>query len=234
MLSRKNSSEPFVGSKGSWKAGLYLFVYAITFSFAYVTLETGLGALILFGSVQITLISISLLTGNRLGVLEWVGVLIAFSGFSYLVLPTLSTPSVVGFILMAFSGVAWGLYTQIGRGSTNPLSDTTYNFLRTLPWVILLVALAFPFMTLTFKGFVLAVLSGSLTSGIGYTIWYGALRGLSSIQAAVVQLLVPAIAAIGGVLFANELISMRLVISSTLVLGGILLVILGKHRSEQH
>ncbi|MCL4130521.1 UNVERIFIED_CONTAM: hypothetical protein GTU68_000833, partial [Idotea baltica] len=215
-------------SKGSWRAAVMLFVYAATFSFAYVSLETGTGALILFAAVQITMVLVSAFSGNKLHLVEWSGLGIAFIGLVYLVLPGLATPSLFGFILMAVSGVAWAVYTLSGKTSTNPLCDTTYNFLRTLPFVIILAIFTIHNSHLTMQGILLAVLSGAIASGAGYTIWYSALGGLSTIQAAVLQLLVPAIAALGGVAFVDEPLSMRLVISSLLILGGILFVILGK------
>ncbi|MBL4782596.1 MAG: DMT family transporter [Porticoccaceae bacterium] len=222
-----------VSSKGSWTASLMLFIYAITFSFAYISLETGTGALILFGSVQITMILTGLSLGNRLHIVEWLGVLIAFTGFVYLLMPGLGAPSLQGFVLMSVAGIAWGYYTLAGKGSKNPLRDTAYNFYRTLPLVFILIALTFQHAALSQKGVVLAVLSGGIASGVGYTIWYMALRGLSGTQAAVVQLLVPVIAAMGGVLFTNEIFSLRMALSALLILGGILVVVLGKHYFDQ-
>ncbi|WP_422138144.1 DMT family transporter [Endozoicomonas sp. ALC020] len=206
-----------------------LFLYAIAFSFAYLSLNTGTGALILFASVQITIIVAELVTGKKLLPVEWLGAFIAFLGFVYLVIPGLSTPSLTGFILMTVSGVAWGFYTLAGRGSQNPLGDTTYNFVRTLPFVLILGLVSIQDSRLSTEGVILAVVSGGVTSGIGYMIWYIALAGLSGTQSAVVQLLVPVIAAIGGVLFTNETLSMRLVLSSLMILGGILTLISGKH-----
>lgn len=210
-----------------------LFIYAVSFSFAYISLDTGVGALILFGSVQITMIFVGIVSGNKLHYVEWVGVIIAFSGFIYFVMPGLSTPSLIGFVFMAAAGVAWGLYTLAGTGSTNPLSDTTYNFLRTFPLVIILIALTFQHATFSQKGILLAVLSGTITSGVGYAIWYTALGGLSAVQASVVQLLVPLIAAVGGVLFANEIFSLHLALSSAMILGGVLIVVLGRQYAKQ-
>ena len=220
-------------SKGSWKASLMLFIYAITFSFAYISLETGTGALILFGSVQITMILNGLYLGNKLHIFEWLGVLIAFTGFVYLVIPGLDAPSLKGFLLMTVAGMAWGFYTLAGKGSKNPLSDTAYNFYRTLPFVLILIVVTFQHASLSQKGVVLAVLSGGVASGVGYTIWYMALRGLSGTQAAVVQLLVPVIAAMGGVLFANEVFSLRMALSALLIFCGILSVVLAKHYCAQ-
>ncbi len=217
------------GSKGSWKASFMLFLYAITFSFAYIPLDTGTGALILFGSVQITMILTGLYHGNKLHVSEWLGLLIAFSGLVYLLIPGVGTPSLLGFVLMAIAGIAWGFYTLAGTGSEDPLKNTAYNFYRTLPLVAILLTATLQEASFTQKGVVLAVLSGGLASGVGYTIWYMALKGLSGTQAAVVQLLVPFLAAIGGVLFANEVFSLRLALSSLMTLGGILVVVLGQH-----
>jgi len=219
-------------SKGSWKASFMLFLYAITFSFAYISLETGVGALILFGSVQMTMILVGLFSGNKLHYSEWLGVIVAFSGLVYLVLPDLTIPSFMGFILMTVAGVAWGFYTLAGKSTKNPVSDTAYNFLRTLPLVLILTVVTFQYAALSQKGILLAVLSGGIASGVGYTIWYIALGGLSTVQAAVLQLLVPMIAALGGVLFANEIFTLRLALSSLLVLGGIMAMILGRHYSE--
>ncbi|MGB5308713.1 MAG: DMT family transporter [Arenicellales bacterium] len=216
-------------TKGSWSASLMLFLYAITFSFAYITLDTGTGALILFGSVQITMILLSILSGSRLHITEWLGVVISFLGFLYLVLPGVTTPSLPGFILMTVAGIAWGIYTLKGRGSTSPVIDTAYNFLRTIPFVSILAVLTFNQMSYSSAGILLAVLSGAIASGIGYAIWYSALRGLSTAQAAVVQLLVPVIAALGGVIFVSEAITLRLTLSAILILGGILLVVLGRY-----
>lgn len=222
-------SEIELPTKGSWSASLMLFVYAISFSFAYITLDTGTGALILFGSVQITMILVSLLSGTRLHLAEWLGVIIAFTGFVYLILPSVTTPSVIGFLLMTVAGVAWGLYTLKGRGSKNPLMDTAYNFFRTTPLIVILAAISFQYAHFSSEGILLAVLSGGITSGIGYTIWYIVLGGLSATQAAVLQLLVPVIAAMGGVIFVSESITSRLIISAIMVLGGILTVVLGRY-----
>ena len=228
ILSVKGNNN-VVASKGSWTASFMLFLYAITFSYAYLSLDTGTGALILFGSVQITMILLSLVSGTRLHIIEWSGVILAFTGFVYLILPSITTPSINGFMLMTVSGVSWGIYTLKGRNSKNPLMDTSYNFLRTIPFVALLTVFTLHNMNYSSEGIVLALLSGGITSGVGYTIWYIVLRGLSSTQAAVIQLSVPVIAAIGGVIFVSEAITSRLIISTFIVLGGILMVIIGKY-----
>jgi len=224
--SRNNSA-----SRGSWPASLALFLYAIAFSYAYITLDTGTGALILFGAVQITMILLSILSGNRLHAAEWVGIGTAFAGFVYLVLPGVSAPSLIGFLLMTVAGIAWGIYTLQGRGSSDPLGDTCYNFLRTTPLVLMLAILVLPEAQFSTEGILLAVVSGAIASGIGYTIWYAALGGISTTQAAVVQLSVPVIAALGGVVFSAETITWRMTSSGALILGGILLVVLGRDKT---
>ncbi|TWX71393.1 DMT family transporter [Colwellia sp. C1TZA3] len=229
ITSKKKPAKTEIKSKGSWLAASMLFIYAVSFSYGYISLDTGTGALILFGAVQITMILTSVLSGNKLHLSEWCGLTIAFSGFAYLVIPSLTTPSLIGFMLMSISGMAWAFYTLIGRKSKNALSDTAYNFLRTAPFVLALVIFGFDNAHITSTGFLLAVLSGAIASGIGYFVWYIALTTLSVTQAAVVQLLVPIIAAVGGVIFTSELITLRLIESSTLVLGGILTVILGRY-----
>lgn len=221
-------------AKGSWVASSMLFIYATTFSYAYLSLDTATGALILFGSVQITMIFWSLMSGIRLHVTEWAGVTTAFSGFVYLVLPGVTAPSTTGFLLMMVAGVAWGIYTLKGRGSKSPLMDTAFNFLRTVPLVILLAIATISNAAYSSEGIVLALLSGGITSGIGYTIWYIALGSLSATQAAVFQVLVPVIAAVGGVVFVSEAVTSRLIISAAMILGGILLVISGKYYFTQN
>jgi len=220
-------------TKGSWISALMLFLYAIAFSYAYISLDTGIGALVLFGSVQITIILVSILSGNKLHPSEGLGMLVASGGFVYLIYPSITTPSISGFVLMAIAGIAWGIYTLKGRGSANPLSDTAFNFIRTTPFVIVIAAIAYPTIELSFQGVVLAVLSGALASGLGYTIWYIALGGLSATEAAVVQLLVPIMAAMGGVIFVSEVVTTRLILSAMLVLGGILIVVIGRYFAER-
>ena len=221
-------------AKGSWLAAIMLFTYAVTLSFGYISLDTGTGALILFGAVQITMILFNVISGSRLHYSEWLGLTCAFIGFVYLILPSITTPSLTGFILMSVSGMAWAFYTLLGRKSKHALSDTAFNFLRTSPFILILVLLSFNNLHISSNGFLLAVLSGAIASGIGYFVWYIALSGLSVTQAAVLQLFVPIIAALGGVIFTSESITLRLIESSILVLGGILLVILGRYYFSQN
>lgn len=210
-----------------------LFIYAVTFSYGYVSLDTGVGALILFGSVQITMVLSNIISGGRLSFYEWVGLLIASAGLVYLVLPGLTSPSIMGFTLMALSGAAWSGYTLIGKGSTDPLRDTAYNFLRTTPFILGLIYFNFESFNISSSGLLLAVLSGAVTSGLGYLLWYIAIGGLSITKAAAVQLFVPVLAAFGGLVFSNELITMHLIEASVLILGGVLLVILASSRSQK-
>ncbi len=218
---------------GSWLSALFLFIYAGAFSYAYISLDTGTGALILFGSVQVTMILSDIFKGKKLLLAEWLGLIIAFIGLIILLMPSASAPSLAGFLLMAISGIAWGFYTLAGRGSKTPLVDTTNNFLRTLPFIGLLMLLTLSDIELSNQGILLAIISGTVTSGLGYAIWYSALSGLTVKHAAIIQLSVPVIAAIGGVIFSNETINIELITSSFLVLGGVLTVIMGKQSMER-
>lgn len=218
---------------GSWLSAFFLFIYAGAFSYAYISLDTGTGALILFGSVQVTMILSDIFKGKKLILTEWLGLIIAFIGLIILLMPSASAPSLTGFLLMAISGIAWGFYTLAGRGSKTPLVDTTNNFLRTLPFIGLLMLLTLSHIELSNEGILLAVMSGTVTSGLGYAIWYSALSGLTVKHAAIIQLSVPVIAAIGGVIFSNETINIELITSSFLVLGGVLTVIMGKQSMER-
>ena len=238
-LTSKQKTSKSKLSKGSWISGAMLFLYAVCFSYAYITLETGVGALIAFASVQITMIAHGFIKGHRLNKIEWSGVLLAFAGFVYLMSPGISAPPAEGFILMTLSGFGWGMYSVRGLDSINPLEDTTFNFLRSNLFLVLFlffllfIIAIYPGIVkpiLSRKGILLAMISGAITSGLGYTIWYMALRGLSNVQASVVQLSVPVIAALGGILLLSEKLSMRLALSSVVILTGILLVIIGKSR----
>ena len=208
-------------ANGSWSAAALLFVYAICFSLAYNSLSTATGALVLFGFVQLSIFATGLLRGSTPTMREFCGLLLALCGLVYLLLPGLGTPSLVGFVLMAVAGIAWGGYTLKGKGSMDPLADTTWNFSRSLPLMALLLPLLWLEGQLSLEGTLLAIASGALASGVGYSIWYRALAGLSATQAGVVQLLVPVIAAFGGVVLVAEPLSWRLVAAATLILGGI-------------
>ncbi|WP_371397891.1 DMT family transporter [Fretibacter rubidus] len=214
-------------------SALMLFGYALAFSLAYLRLETGMGALILFGVVQLTMIGRGVMIGERMGVVAWVGVVTACAAFVYLVLPIstilggaddLTAPDIIGAALMAVSGVCWGVYSLLGRGAGDPLSRTARNFVWSVPlgaaamggYLALGKAASVPM-----DGIMFAVASGAITSGVGYVIWYAALRGLSATQGGIVQLSVPVIAALGGVAFVSEPLTLRLTLSVVLILGGI-------------
>jgi len=213
------------GKSGSWISAAMLFLYAVTFSFAYISLSAGTGALILFAAVQVTMIAFGLYTGERPGMLEWLGLLIAIAGLIYLVSPGVTAPSAAGSVLMATAGIAWGVYSLRGRGASNPVRVTTDNFLRTVPLAIAVVLLRLPVLTITPRGLLWAALSGSITSGVGYVLWYAALPRLTATRAATLQLAVPVLAAIGGVTVLSEAVSLRLVISAVLILSGVALAV---------
>lgn len=217
-----------VAGHGDWAAGLMLFLYAVLFSYAYISLNAAAGALILFGFVQATMIVMALAAGDRPSASEWLGWLLALGGLVWLLLPGSEAPPLGGALLMAASGIAWGVYSIQGRAQSDALAATTANFARTLIAVALLAVLTTGAMRMTPAGVLLAILSGALTSGVGYVLWYAALDYLSSIQAALVQLSVPAIAAVAGVLLLAEPLSSRLVFAGLLILGGICLAVLGK------
>lgn len=206
---------------GSWGSGFFLFAYAICFSFAYLGLSTATGALILFGCVQLTMVGVSFTKGVRPRPIEWIGLIVAFGGLVYLVLPGLSAPPLMNALLMAAAGIAWGFYTLRGKGSADPLADTAGNFVRSVPMAAAVALLFLPELHLSARGVLLAVLSGAVASGIGYSVWYAALKYHTPTRAAVLQLSVPVIAAIGGIMFLAEAASMRLFIAGALILGGI-------------
>jgi drug/metabolite transporter (DMT)-like permease len=216
--------------QGNWVSAFFLFAYAICFSFAYLGLTTGMGALILFGSVQATMIVSAIAAGERPQLLEWTGLLIALAGLVYLVLPGLGSPPVFSSILMAFAGVAWGFYTLRGRKSANPLGDTAGNFIRTVPMIVLA---SLPFLSqihYSKRGILFAVLSGTVASGVGYAVWYAALKFHTATRAAILQLSVPVLAAIGGVVLLSEYITIRLLAAGFLILGGIGLAIFARRK----
>ena len=211
--------------RGSWPSAMMLFLYAACFSFAYIGLTTGTGALILFGAVQATMISAGLLSGERLKVMHWFGFVLALAGLVYLVSPGLEAPPAFESLLMALAGIAWGVYSLRGRREGDPLADTAGNFVRALPLAVALGLLSLQHIHLTTKGALLAVASGALASGLGYVAWYAALKGLTANRAATLQLTVPLIAALGGVVFLSEEVSVRLLLSAIMILGGVKLTV---------
>jgi len=212
-------------SPKGWYSAVSLFVYAAAFSFAYVMLDAGMGALILFAAVQITMIGAGIRQGERLTLSDWLGVALAVCGLVYLLLPGTHAPPLGASALMALAGVAWGLYSLKGRGAVNPTINTAQNFLRALPLAIGLIIVYLPDMEMNMRGFILAALSGALASGLGYVIWYAALTNLRAVQASVLQLTVPPLAALGGIVFLGEAVTLRLLLASILILGGVAITI---------
>ena len=211
--------------RGSWISGLALFAYAAAFSYAYLALTAGTGALILFGSVQATMIGYGLARGERLRAVQVTGLVLALGGLAGLLLPGLSAPPATGAALMIAAGIAWGVYSLRGRGVGDPTQVTAGNFIRTVPFALALAIAMLPWARIDAAGVAYAVASGALASGVGYAIWYTALRGLTATSAATVQLSVPVIAAAGGILLLNEALTLRLVLASIAILGGIAIVI---------
>jgi len=216
------------GLLGNWPSALALVAYAAAFSFSYVSLTAATGALLLFGAVQATMVGYGLWTGERLRLRQAAGLLLSLSGLAGLLLPGLSSPPLLGSMLMLSAGVAWGIYTLRGKGRGDPLRVTAGNFMRGIVPVLALSAITIPNASLDATGVALAVASGAIASGLGYAIWYTALPGLKVSSAAVVQLSVPVIAALGGVLLLDEPLSMRLVVASVAILGGIALVVVNR------
>ena len=226
LLARRKRSR----AAGNWPSALALFVYAAGFSFAYLHISAGTGALLLFGAVQATMISWGLHKGERLDFIQIVGLALALGGLMVLLFPGLSAPPLGGSVLMLSAGAAWGIYSLRGKGVTNPAGATAGNFLRAALFALLLSLITLPYGKVDSLGIIYAILSGAITSGLGYVIWYSALRGLKAASAATVQLSVPVLAAAGGILFLGEPITLRYVFASLAVLGGIALVLIEKQR----
>jgi drug/metabolite transporter (DMT)-like permease len=219
-------------ASGNWLSALALFMYASGFSFAYLNLPASAGALLLFSAVQVTMIGYGLGAGERLRMRQAAGFTFAFGGLIGLLLPGLSAPPLQGSVLMLGAGIAWGVYSLRGKGSGDATRHTAGNFLRAVPFAGALSVVMLPRASLDRSGFCYAISSGALTSGLGYAIWYTALQGLRATSAAAVQLSVPVITAVGGMVFLGEPATARLVITSTAILGGIALVIFNKQHAK--
>ena len=216
---------------GSWLSAFSLFAYAAAFSFAYRTLSAATGALLLFGAVQATMIVWGLHKGERLQTPQLIGLALAAAGLVLLVFPGLSAPSLGGSALMLGAGVAWGIYSLRGKGAGDPISATAGNFIRAVPFAVVLSVSLFPWARIDRAGLVYAILSGALASGLGYVIWYSALPSLKAASAATVQLSVPVLAASGGILLLGEPLSLRFLLAAAAVLSGIALVVIEKRGS---
>ena len=213
-------------SKGSWRSAFALFVYAAAFSYAYTQLPTGTGALLLFGSVQATMLGYGVSRGERPNRPQWIGYGVAIAGLLVLLMPGLSAPPALGAALMMVSGMAWGAYSLGGRGVADATRETAGNFVRSVPFAAGLFLAGLPWLSLDLTGVLYAVTSGAIASGMGYAIWYAALRTLDATRAATLQLSVPAIAAAGGVVLLGEVFTLRLLFASIAILGGIALVVI--------
>ena len=230
-LKRKGAlNDAILSDTGSWRSSISLLVYALCFSIAYIELDTGTGALILFSAVQLTMIGWGIYKKEQLSKLQWGAFFVALAGFVYLMLPSAAVPSLLGASLMALSGVAWGVYSIRGKACVSPLRTTAFNFIRSLVAIPVLLLVAIGYLkTVSMQGVLLACASGAIASGIGYSIWYVAMPLLKSTQAAVVQLCVPVLAAIAGMLFLSEQVTVEFIIASSLILGSVLVFILNKH-----
>lgn len=229
-LRGQRNSDVRIKLGGSWRAAAALFGYAMAFSIAYLMLGAGTGALILFASVQIGMLAWAILKGDRPGLLEWLGFGVAFAAVVFLVAPGLAPPPLLGSALMAAAGLSWAVYSLLGQNSRAPLADTTGNFIRCLPIALVLVASSDLAHTSSASGLAYAIASGAIASGMGYAIWYAVLPSMTPTSAAFVQLTVPAIAAVGGVLFIGEPPTWRLFGSSAGILGGVAVAILAANK----
>jgi drug/metabolite transporter (DMT)-like permease len=218
---------------GSWRSALALAGYAIAFALAYVALDAATGTLVLFGAVQVTMLAWGLAHGERPPRLAWAGFVAATAGLALLLVPGVSAPDPAGLALMAVAGISWGVYSLRGRGVADPVAATTSNFLRAAPLCLLASVAALCCATPHFglDGVVCACVSGAITSGLGYVIWYAAVRKLSATQAAMAQLTVPVLAAVGGVILLGEAMSPRLLLAAVLVLGGVATAVLARRGS---
>jgi drug/metabolite transporter (DMT)-like permease len=217
--------------RGNWLSALALFAYAAAFSFAYVDLSAGTGALLLFGAVQATMILWGLYKGEQLDAIQIVGFTVAMTGLIVLVFPSLSAPPLIGSILMLGAGVAWGIYSLRGKGEKKPARVTTGNFVRAVPLAAAVSIISVHWVRIDLAGVSYAMISGAITSGLGYVIWYSALQDLKAASAATVQLSVPVLAATGGILLLGEPLTLRYLLASIAILGGIALVVLEKNRA---
>lgn len=230
-LARRGDAPGRAAVGGTWAAAAALFGYAAAFSFAYLRLGAGLGALILFGAVQLGMLGWALLRGERHSPAQWLGLSLAIAGFAYLNLPSAAAPDPLGAGLMVVAGLCWAAYSLLGRGSAAPLVDTAGNFLRCLPLALPAAAAAFlAARPASGVGIACALASGALASGLGYAVWYAALPGLARARAAIVQLTVPVLAALGGIAFLGEAPGPRLLLASLAILGGVALTILAGER----
>lgn len=226
-------ARPSTGLSGSWWGAFTLFLYAAAFSYAYVKIDAGAGALVLFAAVQLSMIAWVFFRGERLSLLQILGSALALGGLIMLLMPDAHTPSLSAALLMTVSGIAWGAYSLLGRGTLDPLGATAGNFARAVPMAVLLSLVALNSLEWDLMGAIYALMSGGITSGIGYALWYAVLPRLAATQAASIQLSVPLLTVIAGSLLLSEPLTLRLILAGSAILGGIVLVLRGRHTGER-
>lgn len=214
--------EPSKGWKNAAFSGIALFSYAIAFSLGYVSVGSGIGTLLLVGAVQLSMFGWAMISKETITKEKWMGAVVSIGGLVYLVSPGITAPDPQGAVLMILAGLAWGIYSIRGRGAVAPILMTSRNFTCAVPIIGITTAIYFQTLGISPRGATIAILSGAVTSGLGYVLWYRALQHLSTSTASIVQLLIPILAALGGILFLDEELSLRLIISTTLILGGVL------------
>ncbi|MBL0688095.1 MAG: DMT family transporter, partial [Pseudoalteromonas sp.] len=230
QLNKKaQSSSSVINDIGSWRSSVSLLIYALCFSIAYIELDTGMGALILFSAVQFTMIAWGIYKQERLTAVQWLAFIVAFVAFVYLMLPSQTAPPVMAAVLMSISGVAWGIYSIRGKACVSPLRATTYNFIRSLLVLPILIVVGMSQLeNVRMEGVLLAIASGAIASGVGYSIWYVAMPLLKSTHAAIVQLCVPVLAAIAGAVFSSETLTVQFMLPSSIILLAVLVFTLNK------
>lgn len=222
-------SSSVINDIGSWRSSVSLLIYALCFSIAYIELDTGMGALILFSAVQFTMIGWGIYKQERLTAVQWLAFIVAFVAFVYLILPSQTAPPVMAAVLMSISGVAWGIYSIRGKACVSPLRATTYNFIRSLLVLPILIVVGMSQLKdIRMEGVLLAIASGAIASGVGYSIWYVAMPLLKSTHAAIVQLCVPVLAAIAGAVFLSETLTVQFMLPSSIILLAVLVFTLNK------
>ncbi|MGP5416923.1 DMT family transporter [Psychrobacter faecalis] len=230
-----NTDKTVLQDTGDWFSSLCLVIYVLCFSVAYQALDTGTGALILFAAVQLTMIGWGIYHKEPLTRVQWTALLIALIGFMYLMLPSASTPSLSAALIMAISGSAWGIYSIRGKSCVSPLRTTGFNFIRSLIAVPILALIGLGYLNdISMTGVILSVASGAIASGIGYSIWYRAMPLLKTTQSAVVQLCVPVLAALLGMIFLSEKLTLDFIIASVVILGAVLVFILNKGQARPY
>lgn len=211
--------------EGNMASAIALFVYAAGFSFAYISMTTGAGALLLFGAVQVTMISWGLFKGERMSALQWGGFLLALVGLILLLLPNAAVPQLSSALMMLAAGIAWGVYSLKGKGAKFPIEATAGNFIRSTPLALVLLVIFWPGGEFHAEGMAYAVASGAIASALGYALWYSILVHIAAIKAATLQLSVPVLAVFAGWLFLDEPVTLRIILSSLAVIGGVAMVI---------